>query len=84
MQRIHERQQLPTVGWVVRILAALEATLDLGHGPVVVGGHRAIVQASIAQRRIDELVSVGQLAVFWQQRWLMRGDSSGWEADKLM
>jgi hypothetical protein len=57
VQGIHQCQQLAVVGRRSRILAALEATLDLGHGPVVVGGEEAVAQGGTAQGGVDLLAA---------------------------
>jgi hypothetical protein len=57
VEGIHQGEHLAVVGRRSRILAALEATLDLGHGPVVVGGEEAVAQGGTAQGGVDLLAA---------------------------
>jgi hypothetical protein len=61
VQGIDQGQQLAAVGRRGRVLGAVEAALNLGHGPILVGGHRAVVQAGVAESGVDEFVTQGAL-----------------------
>lgn len=57
----HQGEELAAVRRRGCVRAVCEPAVDLGHGPVVVGRYRAVVQAGVAQGRIDELVAEDRL-----------------------